>query len=140
METVNLHLHGTVPNQLTNIHFRVKYFCSYPKRHQNDYCTIRSGEGLVTLKTSALESLYGGQITLETLLINQTFLSTSHRRSTAVSFETDFFTLYMAILDFSTLRSTNPQCPPPPSFLYATPSRRSEKNQSVFTTDPRPRV
>ena len=48
---------------------------------------IRSDEAL-TLETSALEFLHGGQITLATLLINQTFVSTPHRRSATVSLET----------------------------------------------------
>ena len=45
---------------------------------------ICSDEGL-TVEMSVPESLYSDQITLPTLLINQTFVSTPHRRSTAVS-------------------------------------------------------
>jgi len=51
----------------------------------------RSDEGL-TLETSALESLYGGQFTLSTPLILPKFLCTTpHRRSTTVSLETTPF-------------------------------------------------
>ena len=57
----------------------------------------REGEGVLnqvlyeglTLETSALESLYGGQVTLSTLSINQTFVSTPHPGSTTVSIETN---------------------------------------------------
>ena len=41
--------------------------------------SIRSDEGL-TLETSAFQSLYGGQFTLSTLLINQILVSVSDIR------------------------------------------------------------
>ena len=56
------------------------------------YWPLRSDKGL-TLETSAFESLYGGQFTLSTQLINQFILTsctcnTPHGRSTTVSLET----------------------------------------------------
>ena len=61
------------------------------KLHTTHNSSIRSDEGL-TLETSALESLYGGQFTLSTPLILPKFLCTTpHRRSTTVSLETTPF-------------------------------------------------
>ena len=45
--------------------------------HITHNSSIRSDEGL-TLKTSALKSLYGGQVTLSTQLINQIFVYYFH--------------------------------------------------------------
>ena len=45
--------------------------------------------GWLTYETSALQYLHDGQITLATLLIRRTSIFTSHRRSTAVSFQTN---------------------------------------------------
>ena len=47
--------------------------CSVYKPYTADNSSIRSDEGL-TLETSAFQSLYGGQFTLSTLLINQIFV------------------------------------------------------------------
>ena len=49
-----------------------KLYCeSCETRKEQKNLTIPSDEGL-TLETSAFQSLYGGQFTLSTLLINQT--------------------------------------------------------------------
>ena len=45
--------------------------------------SIRSDEGL-TLEASAFQSLYGGQFTLSTLLINQIFVSHIKTRSLSI--------------------------------------------------------
>ena len=47
--------------------------CSAYKPYTTHNSSIRSDEGL-TLETSAFLSLYGGQFTLSTLLINQIFV------------------------------------------------------------------
>ena len=47
--------------------------CSVYKPYTTHNSSIRSDEGL-TLETSAFQSLYGGQFTLSTLLINQIFV------------------------------------------------------------------
>ena len=47
--------------------------CSVYKPYTTHNSSICSDEGL-TLETSAFQSLYGGQFTLSTLLINQIFL------------------------------------------------------------------
>ena len=58
---------------------------------------FRSDEGL-TLKTSALKSLYGGQVTFSSLLIEPTFVSTPHRRNATVSLETNPLTKLFSCL------------------------------------------
>ena len=59
------------------------------KAYTTHNSSICSDEGL-RLETSAFQSLYGGQFTLSTLLINQIFVFHSpHRRSTTVSLETN---------------------------------------------------
>ena len=68
---------------------------------------ICSDEGL-TLETSAFQSLYGGQFTLSTPLINLIFrVSLPHRRSTTVSLETN--PLYSFVV--KTLRPLIPSKP-----------------------------
>ena len=47
--------------------------CSVYKPYTTHYSSIRSDEGLI-LETSAFQSLYGGQFTLSTPLINQIFV------------------------------------------------------------------
>ena len=59
----------------------------YPKARENKSEDRNRSDERLTLEQPALEFLYGGQITLPTLLINQTFVSTPHRHTTTISLE-----------------------------------------------------
>ena len=56
---------------------------------------LRRSDKRLTLETSALKSLYGGQITLSTLLIKPNIVATAHRRSATLSLETNILIFWV---------------------------------------------